>query len=340
MKHLVVAIVVASLVAAAAPLRAEPPARVKVAEISPQTEAAIDKALAYLAKTQAPDGCWNGEQWAGNYPVASTSLALIAFMTKGHFPGEKHYGQVMEKALDYLIKQAKAGDGFMGSDMYSHGLATLALSEVWGMSDRDEDVQKALKAAVRVILRAQSGSGGWRYQPKPADADVSVTVMQLVALSSAKQAGILVPDAVIDKAVAYVRACHDPASGGFGYMPHGDPGYPRSAAGAYALMICGLHDSKEAKAAVNYIASQPPAIFRSPGHFYYAQYYSIQVMYQAGDDYYQKWYPQARDSLLSRQNKEGAFQIMDADGGGTVVATAFSVIILGAPYRFVPIYQR
>lgn len=314
--------------------------KVTVAELSPQTEAAIDKALANLAKNQAADGCWNGEQWAGNYPVGATALSLIAFMTQGHFPGEKPYGQVMDKALDYLLKQNKSGDGYMGNDMYSHGLATLALSELWGMSDRDDDIQKALKASVRVILRAQNSSGGWRYHPRPSDADVSVTVMQTVALSSAKQAGILVPDTVIDRAAAYVKSCHDPATGGFGYQGPTQPGFPRSAAGTYALMICGMHQTKEAKAGVEYLLAQPKTIFTAPGHYYYAQYYSIQVMYQAGDEYYQKWYPQIRDVLLARQNKDGTWPIMDADAGGTVVGTAFSVIVLGAPYRFVPIYQR
>ena len=88
--------------------------------------------------------------------------------------------------------------------MYEHGLATLALSEVWGMSDNAK-LRDSLKRAVQIILRSQNREGGWRYHPRPEDADLSVTVMQIVALASAREAGIYVPDETIEKALSFVK---------------------------------------------------------------------------------------------------------------------------------------
>jgi len=41
----------------------------------------------------------------------------------------------------------------------------------------------------RTIIESQNAEGGWRYNPRPFDADISVTVCQMMALRSAKNAG-------------------------------------------------------------------------------------------------------------------------------------------------------
>ena len=46
-------------------------------------------------------------------------------------------------------------------------------------------LRDALERAVALIVSSQNDQGGWRYEPRPADADISVTVMQLVALRAA-----------------------------------------------------------------------------------------------------------------------------------------------------------
>src|SRR5205807_1763225 len=103
--------------------------------------------------------------------------------------------------------------------MYEHGLATLALAEMYGM-DPDPELEAKLRKAVDLIVRAQSAAGGWRYTPTPGDQDLSVTVMQIVALRAASNAEIPVPAQVIDKAIRYVRSCGSPA-GGYGYTGPG-----------------------------------------------------------------------------------------------------------------------
>lgn len=310
--------------------------RVDVAQLSPETEAAINKGLKWLLDQQRPDGSI-GER----FPVASTSLALMAFMVQGSFPEKPPFGDPLKRALNYLLSPRRTS-GFLGSSMYEHGLATLALSEAWGMSSRKDEIRETLKKAVHVIVKAQNPEGGWRYQPDGKDADVSATVMQAVALASAQEAGIAVPEETIQNAIKYVKSCAV-KNGGFMYQakPGQGAGFARTAAGVLSLYMCGQRDCPEAQQGLNYLLSQNVKKFEQAEHYFYAHYYSMQVMYQAGDEHYQSWYPKIRDALLARQDSDGSFL---AGGRGESHApaadTAFAILILGVPYRFLPIYQR
>ena len=322
----------------AAPLLAqEPPAisRVQVAELSREAEAAIDRGLRFLESTQNADG-----SWGATYKNAETALALMAFMVKGHFPGRGQYGAKLDRGIAYLIQRGREKGGYLGSQrqgMYEHGLATLALSEAWGESDNDQ-IRDVLKKAVDVIFRSQAPNGGWRYSPQPGDHDLSVTVMQLMALASAKEAGILVPDKVLDQGVRYVIACQHPL-GGFAYQPGGAPGFARTAAGVMSLYMAGERNSPSIKRGLDYLLKTDDGKFNSVQWYYYSHYYSIQAMYQAGDAYYQRWYPQIRNALLGKQRPDGSWGNPDS-GASSAYSTSISILILGVPYRFLPIYQR
>ena len=69
----------------------------------------------------------------------------------------------------------------------------MAMAEMYGM-DPDPELEDALRKAVDLLIRCQSDKGGWRYQPKKSDEDLSVTVMQIVALRAANNAEIPVPE--------------------------------------------------------------------------------------------------------------------------------------------------
>jgi len=312
---------------------AEGDGRVGVAELTVEVESAIDRGLKCLASQQNKDGSW-GNQYKG----AATSLSLMAFMLKGHFPKKGLYGSNVDRGIEYLLKKSAEGSGYIGSSMYEHALSTLALSEAWGMSDRDE-VRDALKRGVDIILRAQANSGGWRYDPRPTDADVSVTAMQLVALASAREAGILVPTKTIEKAVRYVKGCQVAGSGGFGYADNHSPIFSRSAAGLMSLLISGERNTPAVQKGIEYLKNLPESKFtRVSGFYMYGHYYAIQSMYQAGETHYQEWYPQIRDTLLPRQNKDGSWYAPECGDAG--YGTAMAILILGVPYRYLPIYQR
>ena len=300
-----------------------------------RTEAAIRRGLNWLKAVQQPDGRWgvsDDTNWVGY-----TAFTMIAFMLNGHFPGKKApYGDCLAKALDALLKESEGQiTGYMGTNMYAHGLATVALSEAWGQTDKDDRIQEVLKSAVKVILRAQSESGGWRYNPQPGGADVSVTAMQVVALSAARQAGIHVPDDTITRAVRYVNMCHQAASGGFTYMPgYGVPGFARTAAATSSLMMLGRHEAREVKAGVKYLLKEAPEAAKNTHFYMYGMYYGTVCLYLAGSREFKMWYPLVRDVMLARQQPDGSV------GRRAVYDTAIAMIILSFPYGYVPAYQR
>src|SRR5262245_27215200 len=62
-------------------------------------EQSIERALAWLATTQNADGSF--EAPASAQPAA-TSLVILAYLSKGHLPGEGPYGRQIELAIDYV----------------------------------------------------------------------------------------------------------------------------------------------------------------------------------------------------------------------------------------------
>ncbi len=131
-------------------------------ELTAAASKAIDKGLKYLLSVQKKDGSWD-QDGEGGRVIGITSLAMMAFMAKAQFPGSGPYGKELDRAKDFFPNYATARtDGYLGSSMYEHGLATLALSEIWGMTRdaKDDDaIPKALEMAVDVIVRSQNPGG-------------------------------------------------------------------------------------------------------------------------------------------------------------------------------------
>ena len=84
----------------------------------------VDRALAYLNRTQEEDGSWRG---GGQNNAAITGLAVMAFLSAGHVPGEGRYGETIEKGVDAVLKMQQSG-GLVGTNaghvMYHHGICT------------------------------------------------------------------------------------------------------------------------------------------------------------------------------------------------------------------------
>src|SRR5262245_48524391 len=220
------------LLLAAAPVlgqdKKDPPSLVKMDE---PTRKATARALEWLAARQNADGSWSESRYQHN--TAITSFALLAFMAQGHLPNQGLHGPEVARGCRFLMASARP-DGYLvgarGGNMYCHGMATLALAELWG-STGDEEVKPVLTKAVDLIVRCQNAQGGWRYEPAPTGADISVTIMQVMALRAAKNGGLHVPDVTLKKAIAYILRCYSPDSGGFSYQPGiRQPGFARTAA--------------------------------------------------------------------------------------------------------------
>jgi squalene cyclase len=322
------------IAAAALPVKAAP-GDVQMDDV---TKKATAKALEWLASTQNADGSW-GE---GRYPhnTAVTSFALLAFLSQGHLPGQGLYGPEVAKGARFLIASARASDGYLvgarGGNMYCHGMATLALAELWGMTGKDE-IKPVLERSVDLIVRCQSREGGWRYEPQPSGADISVTIMQVMALRAAKNSGLHVPDSTIGRALEYMKSCHEPKSGGYNYQPgRADPGFARTAAGVCVLQLLGKYDAKEIERAIDFLEQKND----DKKHYWYGQYYAAHAMHQVGGKKWEDWYARIRTRLLSRQVANGSWSGGGSDDGvGPQYTTAISVIILSIPMNYLPIFQ-
>jgi hypothetical protein len=277
--------------------------------------------------------------------VGISALCAIAFLADGHTPGRQsprgRYGKVVERGLRFVLDSAQ-DTGLIAADtshgpMYGHGFAALFLGEVYGMTG-DPRCRDALVKAVRLIVNTQNDEGGWRYQPVAYDADLSVTICQVMALRSARNAGLSVPKSTIDRAITYVRRCQNQADGGFRYMLNsGGSAYPRSAAGVAALYYAGVYEDDALKKGLDYLLRNRRFMEnQGVGHYWYGQYYAAQAMYLAGGDYWRQWYPQMREELLQQQQSDGRW----TSPHGDVYGSAMALIILQVPNRYLPIFQR
>lgn len=315
---------------------------------------ALNRALAYLAKTQMPSGCWESDAYGES--TATTSLAVMSFLAAGHVPGEGPYAEQLDRGIRWVIDHQRSGKFDAGllahrtshGPMYSHGISTLMLAEVVGMvpKQRAKPLRLALEKAVSVILRAQNvkkserNTGGWRYQIRSSDSDLSVSGWQLLALRAAKNLGCDVPAENIEQAVDYVKRCNDPENGGFAYQPGGSVTSVRTGTGILALEICGEHHSNEALAGGEYLLVNP--LKYDETYFFYGVYYCGVGMFQMGGKYWTSMRDQIRGVLLEKQSADGSW--VAANGSerriGRVYTTAMAVLSLAVEYQFLPIYQR
>lgn len=307
-------------------------------EYTAQSRQAIERGLEALARRQAADGSFGGSGLGKH--AGMTALAALAFMQAGNLPGRGKYGQNVQRALDFVLASCQES-GLIAADqnsppMYGHGFATLLLAEVYGMTG-DERVKERLQKAVRLIQRTQNPQGGWRYNPVPYDADISVTICQVMALRAARDAGIKVDKGVIDKAIDYVRKCQNP-DGGFNYMlgMGVDSGFARSAAGLASLYYAGIYEGNEVARALKYLArfGGDKGSAEIEGHYFYGHYYAVQAMFLAGGEHWANWFPRVRDQLVARQGRNGLWQGNFSED----YATAMALIILQMPNRYLPVY--
>jgi hypothetical protein len=304
---------------------------------------AVEKGLKFLASRQQEDGAFANSGYGRN--AAVVALSGMAWLASGSTPGRGPYGEEVRRASNYLLDHCEPS-GFISVEgamshgpMYEHGFATLFLAEVYGMSPRD-DLREKLARAVDLIVRTQNAEGGWRYQPRREDADISVTICEMMALRAARNAGLKVPRETVDRCVDYVKRSQN-ADGGFRYMlAPGQSAFPRSAAGVVALYSAGIYEGREVERGLAYLDQFLPraggGAQLADGHFFYGHYYAIQAMWQANGQRWARWYPAVRDVLVSRQQTDGSWPDPVCSEYGTAMAT----IILQMPDNSVPIFQR
>ena len=285
--------------------------------VTREQEEAVERGLQWLAENQNPNGSWDGkigyklnsdyrETGDGSH-VGVTALACMAFLAGGHLPARGTYGDVVNKGLDFVLNAADE-DGYVtynGTRMYSHAFATLFLAEIYGMTHHQE-VRRKLQKAVDFIVTTQNNEGGWRYVPFAPESDMSIVVCQVLALRAARNIGIRVPKATIDRAAQYVvdsaitensrrssfsSTMYPDEIGSFHYQRGrgSRSSFPLTAAGVTALHGVGIYSDDAIRRGLDYLRKNLIPFNNQygkhdQGHyfFWYGHYYGVQAMYTAG----------------------------------------------------------
>ena len=240
--------------------------------------------------------------------------------------------------------------------MYGHGIITLMLAEMLGMGvdeAMDAQLRDSCQRAIDLILRSQKvrrgerSQGGWRYEPQHPDADLSVTVWQLMALRAGKNAGLEVPVEAIEQGVQYVRNCYyssykdgKPVSEnrGFGYQAGGGHKFSTTAEGLLSMQVCGQYEAPEVIGASNYLLKNGPRW--GDEWFFYGTYYYAQGMAQRGGEYASTSKQKTAVEMLKRQGRDGSWRTSEGHGAGAIYSTSLALLSLSIHHNYLPIYQR
>jgi hypothetical protein len=307
--------------------------------------------------------------------VSGTVLGLLPFLGAGHHQNSpKEEGRIVSLAMRYLLSRQRPDGSFKDPDdsrhfdMYTQGLATIALCEAYGMTS-DARLREAAQRAVLFICKVQNPiRGGWRYAPSSSnDGDTSVAGWQVMALKSAQIAGLNVPAQSLELASRWLdyaeyktmrngrprirysyEIMNDLAVPGR-FVPKGAGTNSTTAAGLLnrlylgwgprnASMIAGCDEMMDAL---------PPADPKSPFKDIYYWYYASQVMHHMGGEYWDTWNPRMRDYLVKSQEKSGhKAGSWDPTGdhhaktGGRLYETSLAILTLEVYYRHLPLYRR
>lgn len=338
--------------------RSTAPAALPLQGGSPATEAttrAVQSGLVYLAGLQdrAGDGSFaitdaRREDYA---PLGVSALCTLAFLANGSAPERGPYGEVVARAIEHFLLHtdlsagsvtrgyiAVGGDGL--SRTHGHGYATLVLAEAYGMSRGSERIRAALVAAVERIETSQGAEGGWAYDPRPTpDHEGSVTICLVQALRAARDAGIQVDPAVIQRAEDYVRRLQAP-TGLFRYTL----GDKRTSVGLTAAAIAtlnatGRYDDRGIREGIDAIwraqrdEDAPPPDFPE-----YERLYLAQAFWQLSDrSHFDRWFAEERERLVRSQEPDGSWR---GARFGSAYATAVNCLVLSLPDAELPIFQR
>ena len=301
--------------------------------IPPEVEIIYKKGLSYLANTQNTTGTWN-DNYGRNPGVVG--LCVVAMLAHGDDPNQGPYADKIKKGINFILSTSNKINGYIGSSMYNHGFATLALAEAYG-AVHDERIGPALKKAVALILTSQAKNqmGAWRYSPTSRDADTTVSGAVLVALLAAANAGIEVPEKAIKKALKFYELCQS-ADGGFGYSSAGGSNMARTAIGTLVFALSGKKKSNIYKKSLSYMESGGKGTGRNNYYYYYLYYASQAFFHTPGTKKWEKWNKVNIKTLKTLQREDGSW----AGQHGTTFSTSTALLSLALNYRFLPIYER
>jgi hypothetical protein len=285
--------------------------------------------------------------------MGATGLALLPYLGAGNTQRDGPHRLVVKRGVAALVKMMQVtpngGSFYDGGQMYSHGIATMALCEAYAMT-RDRSLGRAAQQAVNFTCFAQDPlGGGWRYEPRQ-PGDTSVLGWQLGALKSADLARLDVPRLVVERAGYFLDTAQADGGETYVYEPLEAERRKTNATSAIGL-LCRMYlgaerDHPVLKKGIERIVASGP----SDNDVYY-NFYATQLVFQYTDgqgEWWNKWNTSMREKLVASQDErghaEGSWAPKDGDHGkdkgGRLYATALNCMTLEVYYRLLPIYQE
>ncbi len=329
------------------------------------TEEAVENALRWLANNQQTDGRWNprlteaGREFrvlghdrrgaGGDADTALTGLALLAFMGAGYDHLHGDYRDNIRSGLEFILK-SQAGSGHLAGEaslfahMYSHSIATLAVSEAYALTG-DQRLKPYVEQAVAYSIASQDPvGGGWRYQPGEAG-DMSQFGWQVMALKSAQLGGAFIPPQTIQRMKTFLDSCTSGQNGGLAsYRPRQQPSATMTAEALACRYFLGQAiASRTSSEAADFILNETPG---SGEVDYYLWYYATLSLYQRGGESWETWNRQLQKQLTSTQvQSDHHAGSWEPNGkwcgyGGRVFSTSMATLSLEVYYRYLPMMRE
>jgi hypothetical protein len=335
---------------------------------SEASERAVERSLKWLAEVQETDGRWSSSRHEGGRlkvdPLGQTrldggvfadsgvtGLAVLSFLGAGYTHEEGNYSGCVKNAVDWLIQQQQS-EGYLGGRatkydrMYCHAIATFALAEAYGMQGDPSsytELRDALRRGVQMIVSMQNEDGGWRYI-KGSDSDMSMFGWQLMALKSAGNAGVPIPEATRRGMIRFLQSRALGIQGGLaGYKLNDKPTTAMTAEALFCRQMFNVpHSDAASLEAVAYLRKNLPRLAVYDEYYWY---YGTLAMFQMNGELWDEWNSSLRDTLIGLQRVSGPHAgSWDPNGkwagiGGRIYSTSLSTMSLEVYYRFLRIYQ-
>jgi len=301
---------------------------------------AVLKALRWLASVQESNGSW------ANNP-AHSGLALLCFLAHGETPLSEEFGVVVQKSMQWLANGMPEGKHWQRA--YSHGIATYALAEAYGMT-QIPFVRSAMENGIQTIISGQQADGGFDYNyKKGARWDLSVSGWQMQAMKAAWVSGSSNSDLSksIEKAIDFTKNAYK--NGTFGYSSPGGS-QNLTGTGALSLQLLGEKNCKEAVGGCEWILDNRLGSFEkaekdwsNANSALYGWYYDTQAIFQRQGRDWDKWNKIFQKTLIKNQNSIGYWETEGHIGGantaGRVLTTTFCCLQLEVYYRYLPTFN-
>jgi len=205
------------------------PAQVS-APSSKEISRAMEAGIQFLLSDQNENGSWGSAERTKSlniyapvpgahhaFRAAVTSLCVSALCEVG--PDRDDVNRALDRAENWLLEHlphVRRADGTALYNVWAHAYSIQALVRLIerdkGNKTREQQYRKLIEQQIDLLRRYESVDGGWGYYDfrartkRPSSSSISFTTATgLIALYEAKQAGIDVPQDVVDRAYRSIQ---------------------------------------------------------------------------------------------------------------------------------------